>query len=68
MARHSLKVLDLLQDFKSVFEQFGTLCVEGLRLYFSFTVPIILFKAPPICGDEDVLNFHWIFCFENLSL
>ena len=33
MVRHTLKILQqMLQDFKSVFYYFGTLCIKGLNL------------------------------------
>ena len=32
MVRHTLKILQqMLQDFKSVSDHFGTLCIKGLR-------------------------------------
>ena len=39
MVRHTLKVLQqMLEDFKSVSDHFGTLCIKGLkqrRFYYS---------------------------------
>ena len=33
MVRHTFKILQqMLQDFKSVSDHFGTLCIKGLRI------------------------------------
>ena len=43
MARHTLKILQqMLQDFKSVSDHFGTLCIKGL---IDFSADIYFFKA-----------------------
>ena len=35
MVKHTLKILQqMLQDFKSVFDHFGTLCIKGLKILY----------------------------------
>ena len=39
MVKHTLKILqEILQDFKSVIDHFGTLCIKGLRNFQSLIV------------------------------
>ena len=39
MARHNLEILQqMLQDFKSVYDHFGTLCIKGFTFPFSFMI------------------------------
>ena len=36
MVRHTLKILQqMLQDFKSVSDDFGTLCIKGIKELFT---------------------------------
>ena len=51
MVRHTLEILyHLLQDFKSVFDHFGTLCIKGLKL--TTQERFVLVKACWRCLDD----------------
>ena len=63
MVRHTLKILQqMLQDFQSVSEDFGTLCIKVLKVYLfqngNFILVLIFVKILVWMKNKSFLNFQ----------